>query len=398
LDAAHVLPSRRGVAAQSKIFAAARECQAFCGDVGGIHFKTAGYEPMNFVCEAASASLIIRRPSLRNMGSRRGATRGSRSSVGAAGRESPVRSEKGVRAMYSGSIIDAHTHLWDLSMDKHPWLRAANDSVAALGGLDKIRHNFVVEDYLRDSAGQGVVASVHIEARWDFGDRLGETRWLERLDKSSGVALRYIASAPFGAPDAAEILEQQASFPRVVGVRDLLSFHPTNPAKNFAVRGDIADDPAWRADVARLIPLKLMLELMMYPYQLAGVIGLARSLPDLQIVLNHCASPIDRDEEGMRRWRGAVSALSKEPNIAIKVSNIAAYDPRPTYESVRAVALHCLESFGAARTMLATDWPVAKMTNGFAEIYDTFRRITADLTPQEQSALFHDNAKRFYRL
>jgi predicted TIM-barrel fold metal-dependent hydrolase len=60
--------------------------------------------------------------------------------------------------------------------------------------------------------------------------------------------------------------------------------------------------------------------------------------------------------------------------------------------------MHCIESFGTARTMLATDWPVAKLTNGFDELYDTFRRITAGFTPAEQRALFHDNAKRFYRL
>jgi predicted TIM-barrel fold metal-dependent hydrolase len=38
--------------------------------------------------------------------------------------------------MYSGPIIDAHTHLWDLAMKKHPWLDASNASVQALGGLD----------------------------------------------------------------------------------------------------------------------------------------------------------------------------------------------------------------------------------------------------------------------
>jgi predicted TIM-barrel fold metal-dependent hydrolase len=300
--------------------------------------------------------------------------------------------------MYSGPIIDAHIHLWDLSMQKHGWLMPSDGSVQALGGLEKLRHDFVVADYLRASASQPVVAAVHIEALWDRADVLGETRWLETLDKSRGVAARYIAAAPFGTPEAAGIIAAQAAFPRVVGIRDILSFHPTTPGKSFASRDGIAFDPAWRRDIARLIDHKLMFELMMYPYQLDGVLDLARRLPDLQLVVNHCASPIDRDDEGMQRWRDAVTALGRQPNIALKVSNICAYDPQPSYESVRAVALHCIESFGTARAMLATDWPVASLTNGFDEIYDTFRRITADLTPEEQGALFHDNAKRFYRL
>lgn len=300
--------------------------------------------------------------------------------------------------MYSGPIIDAHTHLWDLSMNRHPWLSPSNGSVQALGGLEKLRRNYVVEDYVRDTANQNIVASVHIEALWDPSDPLGETRWLETLDKSRGVAIRYTASAPFGTPEAARILEQQAAFPRVVGIRDILSFHPTNPGKSFAKRGDKAFDPAWRHDIARLPKLGLMFELMMYPYQLDAVLDVARAMPDLQLLVNHCASPIDRDEAGMQRWRDAVRDMAREPNIMLKVSNVAGYDPQPTYDSVRAVALHCIESFGPQRTILATDWPVASLVTGYDEIYDTFRRITADMTEAEQRALFHDNAHRIYRL
>jgi predicted TIM-barrel fold metal-dependent hydrolase len=300
--------------------------------------------------------------------------------------------------MYSGPIIDPHTHLWDLSMHKHPWLDPSNSSVQALGGLEKIRRTYLVEDYLRDSANQAIVATVHIEAQWDPTDPVGETRWLETLDKSRGIATRYIAAAPLGTAAAARVMEEQASFSRVVGIRGILSFHPTDPGKSFAKRDDIAFDPAWRADVARLVGLNLIFELMMYPYQLAGVLDLARCLPELPIIVNHCASPIDRDADGMERWRDAVRQLAKEPNVAIKVSNITAYDPLPTYESVRAVALHCIECFGTRRTMLATDWPVAGMAMSFDAIYDTFKRITADMTEVEQQALFHDNARRFYRL
>lgn len=300
--------------------------------------------------------------------------------------------------MYSGPIIDPHTHLWDLSMRKHPWLLPSDGSVQALGGLEKLRQDFLAADYLRDSARQDIVATVHIEALWERTDTLGETRWLETLDKPRGIAARYVAAAPFGTPEAAEIIAAQAAFPRVAGIRDVLSFHPTNPGKSFAARADIALDPAWRRDVGRLIDHGLHFELMMYPYQLDGVLDLARSLPELRIIVNHCASPIDRDEAGMQRWRRAVTALGKQPNVAIKVSNITAYDPAPTRESVLAVAMHCIESFGTDRAMFATDWPVARLAVSFDEIYRTFRRITEDFTPSEQRALFHDNAKRLYRL
>jgi predicted TIM-barrel fold metal-dependent hydrolase len=227
---------------------------------------------------------------------------------------------------------------------------------------------------------------------------VGVTRGLETLDKSSGVALRYTAAAPLGTPRAPEILEQQAAFARVVGIRQILSFHPSRPEKSFAPRGDIALDPAWQRDVARVASLGLLLELMVYPDQLDQVIALARKKPDLRIIINHCASPIDRDAEGMARWRQSVTRLAEEPNIAIKVSNAAAYDPDPTAASLRAVMRHCIESFGPERTMLASDWPVAGLRMSYNDIYSNLRCVTADLTPDEQRALFHDNAAKFYRI
>jgi predicted TIM-barrel fold metal-dependent hydrolase len=299
--------------------------------------------------------------------------------------------------LYDGPIVDAHTHLWDLSMGRHGWL-IGKGGVSALGGLEKLRRDVVVETFRRESANQNIVASVHIEALWDPADPVGETRWLETLDKSAGVAIRYTAAAPLGTARGAEVLEQQAACARVVGIRQILSFHPTRPDKSFATRGDIALDPAWRADVARLAPLGLMLELMMYPYQLDQVVGLARANPTLWIIINHCASPIDRDADGMTLWRETVRHLAAEPNIALKVSAASPYDPEPTAASVDAVMRHCIECFGTERTMLATDWPVSGLKTTYDAIHDDFRRVTADLTPAEQRALFHDNAVRFYRI
>lgn len=300
--------------------------------------------------------------------------------------------------MYDGPVIDAHIHLWDLSLDRHPWLRPRDTSVQAVAGMDRIRRDFVEADYVGAAAGQNIVASVHVEALWDASDPVGETEWLDTLDKSRGVAVRYTAAAPLGTPRAQGILERQAAHGRVVGIRDILSFHPTEPEKSFAGRGDKARDPAWRRDVARLAGFGLVLELMMYPYQLDAVLDIARGFPDLRILVNHCASPIDRDGEGMRRWRDAVRLLGREPNVIVKVSNPWGYDPEPTDESTRAVVLHCIDCFGTDRTIFGSDWPVARVKIELADIYDAYRRIVARMTPAEQRALFHDNAKRVYRI
>jgi predicted TIM-barrel fold metal-dependent hydrolase len=298
--------------------------------------------------------------------------------------------------MYLGPIIDPHHHLWDLSMGKHPWLSASDPPDQAVAGLADIAQDYLVDDYVRDTRGHNLVATVHIEALW-AGDPVGETRWLESLDKPNGVAARYVAGAPLGRPGAEAAIAEQASFERVAGIRGILSCHP-DPAKCFVDDPELGRDPAWRRDVARLERHKLHLELMMYPYQARIVREIAEANPGLQIIVNHCGSPIDRDSEGMRRWREGLKLISACPNVALKISNPGAYDRSWTLESVREVVMQCIDCFGAQRSMFGSDSPVSKIQMSFDQIYAAFKTIASPLTAQEQAGLFHDNAKRFYRL
>src|ERR1700722_2344228 len=241
--------------------------------------------------------------------------------------------------LYRGSIIDAHIHLWDLGMGRHLWLRPTGGAIQALGDLAPIRRNYLVDDYRRDAATQNVVATVHIEAAWDRADDpLAEIEWLETLDKSSGVAARYIGFADLAAPDAAAALDRLAQVKRCVGVRQMLSWHPTEPARSFASRHGIANEANFRRGVGLLARHGQLLELMLYPYQAEEVARLARDFPDQAIIVNHCGSPIDRDYDGMARWRRRLQALGSAPNVWIKISAVTLCDSFPTTESLREVA------------------------------------------------------------
>ena len=300
--------------------------------------------------------------------------------------------------LYRGPIIDPHIHLWDLGMDRHPWLRPTGGAIQALGDLAPIRRNYLVDDYRRDAANQNVVATVHIEAAWDRADDpLAEIEWLETLDKSSGVAARYIGFADLTAPDAAAALDRLAQVKRCVGVRQMLSWHPTEPARSFASRPGIANEANFRRGVALLARHDQLLELMLYPYQAEEVARLARDFPDQTIIVNHCGSPIDRDRDGMARWREGLK-VARLTNVQIKISAVTAYDPSPTPESLREVALHCIECFGVDRSMFGSDFPVGRLWTSYDAIFDGFKAIVQDFSEADQSALFHDNARRVYRM
>ena len=298
-----------------------------------------------------------------------------------------------------GPIIDAHIHLWDLGTDRHPWLRPADDAVQPLGDLAPIRRTYLVGKYRSDAANQNVVAAVHVEAGWDHDDDLlAEIRWLETLDKSSGVAVRYIGYAELTAPDADAVLDRLSEVSRCVGVRQTLSWHPTEPARSFAPRPGIADEPEFRHGVALLAPHDLSLELMLYPYQAEELARLAREFPDQPFIVDHCGSPIDRDPEGMARWKQGLRLLGSLPNVSIKISALTAYDPHPTPETLREVVLHCIDCFGVERSMFGSDFPVGRLWTSFDAIFNGFKAIVHDLSETERSALFYDNVRRVYRI
>jgi len=299
-------------------------------------------------------------------------------------------------ANYCGPVIDAHHHLWDLGLDSHPWLGAASAGRESLGDLGPLRRNYLPADYSRDASGHNVVATVHVEASWRPDDCLGETRWLETLDKANGVAARYVAHVPLGHRDAEALIEAQAAFSRVVGIRDILSWD-SDPARRFAARDGIMDESAWRAGLSLLRRHALSFDLMVFPRQHAAAARLAGDFPDLQFILNHCGSPIDRDADGMQAWRDGLALLSRHENVAIKISDLVAYDHDWTLASLGPVVTHCIDCFGTNRAMFGSDFPVAGLHASFNDIYDGFRTMTAGFSASEQAALFHDNAARLYR-
>lgn len=295
---------------------------------------------------------------------------------------------------YSGPIIDPHHHLWDLAIGCHPWLEADD---APVGDIAALRRNYLPADYRRDAANQRIVATVHIEASWRPGDSLAETRWLDTLDKSGGIAICRVVHVPLASPDAAALLDRHCALGNVVGVRDILSWHE-NPALRFADRPDKMDDPAWRAGLKALALHRLGFDLMLYPPQVPDALRLVRDFPEQRFILNHCGSPIDRSPEGMAGWRAGLQALAEAPNVAIKISDLVAYDPHWTFESLRAVILACIDAFGPGRSMFASDFPVTGLHATFDQTYDAFKAAVDGFTADEQQAMFYGNAKRLYRV
>jgi predicted TIM-barrel fold metal-dependent hydrolase len=310
----------------------------------------------------------------------------------------PTRDAAGDARMssrYQGPILDAHHHLWDLSLGRNPWLTSDGNAIRALGDISYLRQNYLVDDLIRDIGSQRVTASVYVEAAWDRArPPVEEISWVESLEKPGDIAARCIAWAALKSPDVAASLEALAEHRSVVGIREVIRWHP-DPAKRWTEAG-LLDDPVWRRGFALLRDHSFLLELLMNPFQASEVARLAAAFPDQIFVINHCGTPIDRDLAGLERWKQGLNRMGAHENIAIKLSNFGAYGPDRGHEALRATVMTCVDAFGTRRAMFGSDYPVGRRNMSYQESCERFKDIIQDFSPEEQRDLFHDNAARYY--
>ncbi len=60
--------------------------------------------------------------------------------------------------------------------------------------------------------------------------------------------------------------------------------------------------------------------------------------------------------------------------------------------------LDTIDTIGVERAMFASNFPVDKPMGGYDGIWESFDAITAAFSEDERRKLFHDNARRYYRL
>lgn len=298
---------------------------------------------------------------------------------------------------YEGPIIDAHTHLWDLSLGKHPWLKPSG-GFGPPGRLDALKgRDYLLSDYRSDIEGTGVVASAHIEALWDAGaSPVEETQWLEEQD-GDPLASRYVGAAAFGQSDTVDVLRRQAAFDRMRGIRQVIAWTP-DPNRRMAPAEGIARDPRWLEAVPALIDLDLHLELLIYPHQGDDVASVATTFPDLTIVVNHIGSPIQQDAAGLAQWDEAITTMAAQPNVLMKLSAAAAYPEEKSVAAMGKFVLPIVDAFGPERVMWGSDFPVGRLVGwNYAAYLDAYRELLDERGSDAQRAIFFETANRLYR-
>ena len=277
--------------------------------------------------------------------------------------------------------VDAHHHLWDLSVRDQDWITGP--------ALAPLRRDFLLDAYRPLAEVYGIAASVVVQTV----TVPGETPELLALAAASDLIAGVVGWTDLTAPDVADriaALREQPGGGKLVGLRHQVQSEP---------------DPDWltRPDVLRglaaVARAGLVYNLVITAGQLPAAARAAAAVPDLRFVLDHLGKPpvaAGRTEPWARDLRG----LAALPNTSAKLSGLVTEADWHHWRvaDLRPYAEAALDAFGPARLMFGSDWPVCTLAGTYFDVLWAARDLTSGLSPAEREAVFAGTATSVYGL
>ena len=271
-------------------------------------------------------------------------------------------------------MLDAHVHLWDLTVRDQAWIPAGSP----------IRRSFGVRDLHSALAGTPVDGVILVQVINDPG----ETADFIACARESGLVRGVVGWADLTSPDFAAALSALIAAGGLAGLR--------HQALAEADPADWLRSPGVRRSLAVLDAAGLPFDLMIRPAHFAAAREAARDHPSLQFVLDHLGKPPIAAGE-LEPWASGLRALAAEPNIAAKLSGlhtIAA--PNCSYAELAPYIEIALEAFGPDRLIFGSDWPVCVQAASYARVCEVAQAACAALSDDERAAVLGGNARAIY--
>jgi predicted TIM-barrel fold metal-dependent hydrolase len=255
-----------------------------------------------------------------------------------------------------------------------------------LGKISSIKSQaYRIEDFIAEIRFANVPKAIHVQAALGIPDPVNETKWLQDFANKYGYPHGIVAECHLARPDAESVLARHVQFANVRGIRDFGD-------------GDYLMDPAWRAGFKLLGKFNLVSCIDTRVPRLSKLLDLARTYPEVQICVDHCAIPEQRDLDYQKLWRKSLGELAAAPNVTMKISGLGMGDHRWTTESIRPYVLGSIDAFGTSRVVFGTNWPVDRMYSSYPDVINAYAEIISGFSPAEQRAMFAGNAERLFRI
>ncbi len=282
-----------------------------------------------------------------------------------------------------GRIVDAHVHLWDPARtDWYPYLGGGQD--LGMGDVTGMSRRFDPTSYRNEADGWNVVKLVNVAAATGRHS-VDETLELDRRAEADGEPAALIGGLPAtsSTAEAVAVIDEQMTAERFRGVR------PMNPKAP-----PVPDDEVLRALTER----GLVFELMAHPPDLVQAAARLANHPDLTVVVEHTGWPRSTDDGERRLWLEGIAALADAgPHVHCKLSGLAMPLGSMTAAAFRPWIEPAIESFGARRCLVASNFPVDGLHGSLDELWTAYSEVTSGLGPDEVDDLYAGTAERVYR-
>jgi predicted TIM-barrel fold metal-dependent hydrolase len=291
-------------------------------------------------------------------------------------------------------IIDAHHHIWrrrDL-----PWLDGPMQP-RIFGPYEAIRRDYPIGEYLADIAGSGVTQSVYVQANWAKDAFEDEVAYVQQAADETGFPQGIVGYADFLAKDVRPQLDRLTKYRGMRGLRMQLQWHE-NPQYRFAAEPDIARNPTFQQNVARLANYGWTFDLQVFSGQMEGAAELAAGAPKVTFILQHAGMLEDLSAAGWARWRAGMRRIAACPNMVSKLSALGTFIHKNDPDHIAAVVRETIEIFGPARCLFGSNFPVEKLWTQYSDLIAAYRGAIEPLGEAAARAAFHDTAAKVYRL
>ncbi len=275
-------------------------------------------------------------------------------------------------------IVDAHHHLWDLSVRDQDWITDPP--------MGAIRRSFLEPDFI--AAAPSVSASVLVQTVCVPQ----ETPEFLAVAASSDVVAAVVGWTDLTSPAVGSALAELTGGPDGSWLRGIRHQVQSEPDPEWLCRKDV-----WHG-LQQVGAHGLVYELLTLPHQLPAARRTVAALGNVSFVVDHCSKPAIGSGAG--EWAELIRSLAAHENVTCKLSGLVteadwrSWDVaalRPYFEVV-------LDAFGPSRLMFGSDWPVCLLAATYDEWLDAARELVAELSPDEQAAIFSGTARRVYAL
>lgn len=278
-------------------------------------------------------------------------------------------------------LIDTHIHLYDTTREEKVSWPPADDKVLYKPHLPP--------EYSTLAKAAGVTGVVIVEA----STRLEDNEWVLNQVKDDPFYVGLVGNVDIYREDFEQQVARLKKDKRFVGVR-------ARSKKKVDFSNDLV-----LVNLGMLAKHDLTMDYLTNGGGIPGIATIdrvARTIPNLRIVVNHCLGYDFDGKPPSAEWIAAVERLAANKNVSVKISGL--YQRCATQPAIkepdhyRAVLDVLWKNFGGERLLYGSNWPCTKHSGSYASFLKLVDSYVSEKGQQARENYYWKNAATAYRL